>query len=150
MLGGPASSYIRNIRSSYSGSDQAGCPHGPRPLNAVACRGMLSRHLAAFVATVALAFVGLLTESSAAPAGPSSTLAACMASDVRDVCCPGACAAKNGPNWTRADDILRGCMRGLGCEESDVRGTSVFMACDCRQAPRSCTSGASRAMRAER
>jgi hypothetical protein len=63
--------------------------------------------------------------------GPSEALAACASWDVREACCPAGCAAKNGTMWSKADDILRGCMRGLGCSESEVKGASVFMKCDC-------------------
>ena len=56
----------------------------------------------------------------------------CFASDVRALCCPGACAAKNGPKWPQADQILQGCMRGLGCSEGDSKGATVGMKCDCK------------------
>jgi hypothetical protein len=64
-------------------------------------------------------------------AGPSAALAACASWDVKDACCPAGCAAKNGTLWPKADDILRGCMRGLGCNEADVKSATVFMKCDC-------------------
>lgn len=63
--------------------------------------------------------------------GVRSALAGCAPWDVRETCCAAGCAAKNGPQWPKADEILRGCMRGLGCSESEVRGASVFMRCDC-------------------
>lgn len=55
----------------------------------------------------------------------------CFASDVKQLCCPSACAAKNTPGkWTQANEILRGCMRGLGCK-SGVDSATVGMLCDC-------------------
>ncbi|HEY5957410.1 MAG TPA: hypothetical protein VIV60_12680 [Polyangiaceae bacterium] len=54
----------------------------------------------------------------------------CFASDVQRVCCPSACAAKNGKEWTHANEILRGCMLGLGCK-SGVESATVFMRCSC-------------------
>lgn len=68
------------------------------------------------------------TEASMAP---SEALAACASWDVRAACCPAGCAAKNGTMWPKADEILRGCMRGLGCNEGEVKGATVFMKCDC-------------------
>jgi len=55
--------------------------------------------------------------------------AGCFTSDVRSVCCPAACAAKNGPNWYRAEGVLRGCMAGLGCERPDA--ATIFSKCGC-------------------
>ena len=63
--------------------------------------------------------------------GPDLALAGCASWDIKDNCCPAGCAAQNGTNWPKADKILRGCMRGLGCPESDVKGATVFMKCDC-------------------
>jgi hypothetical protein len=63
---------------------------------------------------------------------PREALAGCTSWDVKDNCCPAGCAAKKGTNWSKADDIFRGCMRGLGCGESDVKGATVFMKCDCK------------------
>jgi hypothetical protein len=63
--------------------------------------------------------------------GVSTALAACSSWDVKDSCCPAGCAAKKGSNWSKADDIFRGCMRGLGCSEDDVKGATVFIRCDC-------------------
>ncbi len=54
----------------------------------------------------------------------------CFASDVKALCCPSACAAKNSPKWSQADDILRSCMRGLGCK-SGIDSATVGMRCDC-------------------
>ena len=65
--------------------------------------------------------------------GPPPALAACASWDVEENCCPAGCAAKNGSQWAKADDILRGCMRGLGCNEDDIQGATVFMRCDCDQ-----------------
>lgn len=55
----------------------------------------------------------------------------CFSSDVQAMCCPAACAAKKGKQWHNADEILRGCMRGMGCSESSVDGATVFLRCDC-------------------
>lgn len=55
----------------------------------------------------------------------------CFASDVQRVCCPGACAARDGKEWPRANEILRGCMRGIGCK-SGVDSATVFMKCKCQ------------------
>ncbi len=63
---------------------------------------------------------------------PREALAGCASWDIKDSCCPAGCAAKKGTNWAKADDILRGCMRGLGCNEGDVKGATVFMKCDCK------------------
>jgi hypothetical protein len=63
--------------------------------------------------------------------GPSMASAACTPWDIKDTCCLAACAAKRGSNWPKADEILRGCMRGLGCSESEVKDATVFMNCDC-------------------
>lgn len=67
----------------------------------------------------------LLTE------GPA--LSACFASDVAKLCCPSACAVKNSPKWERANDVLRGCMKGIGCSDSESKGETVGMRCDCQK-----------------
>jgi hypothetical protein len=54
----------------------------------------------------------------------------CFESDIKALCCPGACAAKNSRKWSQANDVLRGCMRGLGCK-SGVDTATVGMRCDC-------------------
>jgi hypothetical protein len=63
--------------------------------------------------------------------GTRIALAGCASWDIVENCCPAGCAAQKGSNWPRADDILRGCMRGLGCSEDDVKNATVFMKCDC-------------------
>lgn len=63
--------------------------------------------------------------------GVAEALASCASWDVREVCCPAGCAAKKGTNWPKADAILRACMAGLGCSESDTKSATVFMKCDC-------------------
>lgn len=63
--------------------------------------------------------------------GPKIALAACASWDIVENCCPAGCAAQKGSQWPRADDILRGCMRGLGCSEDDVKNATVFIKCDC-------------------
>jgi hypothetical protein len=57
-------------------------------------------------------------------------LAGCASWDIKASCCPAGCAAKNGSNWSKADEILRGCMRGMGCAENDAKGATVFLKCD--------------------
>jgi hypothetical protein len=55
--------------------------------------------------------------------------AACFTSDVRTYCCPAACSVKKSNHWYQADEVLRGCMRGMGCQGS-VKAT-VGMRCGC-------------------
>lgn len=57
------------------------------------------------------------------------TLSTCFASDVKAYCCPSACAVKKSSHWYQANEVLRGCMRGLGC--SSVEGATVYMKCGC-------------------
>jgi hypothetical protein len=54
----------------------------------------------------------------------------CFSSDVQALCCPSACAAKASPRWPEANDVLRGCMRGLGCR-TGVDSATVGMRCNC-------------------
>jgi hypothetical protein len=54
----------------------------------------------------------------------------CFSSDVRQLCCPSACAVKRSPRWSGADEVLRACMVGIGCK-SEVRGATVGMRCEC-------------------
>ena len=53
----------------------------------------------------------------------------CFASDVAKLCCPSACAVKDSPKWPQANDVLRGCARGIGCK--DVDNWTVGMKCQC-------------------
>ena len=55
----------------------------------------------------------------------------CFASDVKAYCCPAACTVKKGPKWYQADEVLRGCMKGLGCSVGDTKGATVGMRCQC-------------------
>lgn len=55
----------------------------------------------------------------------------CWASDVAALCCPAACATKASSKWPQADEVLRSCMRGLGC--SRVEGATVGMRCGCKR-----------------
>jgi hypothetical protein len=68
--------------------------------------------------------------------GPPMASAGCTPWDVKDTCCLAGCAAKRGSNWPKADEILRSCMRGLGCSESEVKDATVFMNCDCPEKER--------------
>jgi hypothetical protein len=56
-------------------------------------------------------------------------LAACASSDVRNKCCPAACDA-NKSDHTKGNQILRGCMKDLGCVSGTTDGT-VFGYCSC-------------------
>ena len=56
----------------------------------------------------------------------------CFQSDVRLYCCSSACAVKSSPKWDQADQILRGCMRGIGCSDSESKGATVGMKCSCK------------------
>lgn len=60
-------------------------------------------------------------------ASPAS--AGCFQSDVKAYCCPAACAVYKSSKWYQANDVLRGCMRGMGCERSD--GATVAGKCGC-------------------
>ncbi len=54
----------------------------------------------------------------------------CFQSDVKQLCCPSACAVKNSPKWTEANDVLRACAKGIGCKSVD--SWTVGMRCDCQ------------------
>ena len=55
----------------------------------------------------------------------------CFSSDIKQYCCPSACATKNSPKWTQADQVLRGCMKGIGCSDGESKGATVGMKCNC-------------------
>lgn len=55
----------------------------------------------------------------------------CFQSDVKKLCCPSACAVKDSPKWAEANDVLKGCARGIGCKE--VGGWTVGMRCQCKK-----------------
>ena len=55
----------------------------------------------------------------------------CFSSDIKQLCCPSACATKNSPKWTQADQLLRGCMKGIGCSDGESKGATVGMKCTC-------------------
>ncbi len=117
---------------------------------------MKLKHACIFTAAVSLLMIGIHTEETVSANGhevrvvraaddgldglavakvsfgPGVALAGCTSFDVKDACCAAGCAAKKGSNWSKADDILRGCMRGLGCSESDAKSATVFMKCDCK------------------
>lgn len=80
----------------------------------------------AVLTLVGFAFLALQTVDDK-PARASS----CTMWDVKDICCPSACAAKKSSRWADADRVLQSCMKGLGCSDSDVNGATVFMKCDC-------------------
>ena len=57
----------------------------------------------------------------------------CFASDVKQLCCPSACATKNSPKWTVANDVLRACMKAIGCSDGESKDATVGMRCECRR-----------------
>ena len=57
--------------------------------------------------------------------------ATCSSFDVRELCCPGACAARHLPG-SRENAILRQCMVGLGCAPSETDGATTFQHCACK------------------
>lgn len=57
----------------------------------------------------------------------------CFASDVKQLCCPSACATKGSPKWPQANDVLRACMKGIGCTDSESKGATVGMRCECKK-----------------
>jgi len=61
----------------------------------------------------------------------TATQGACFQSDVRQMCCPAACAVRNSPKWSDADKVLRACMKGIGCGESESKSATVPMRCEC-------------------
>lgn len=71
---------------------------------------------------------------SIGPAGMRAPEPLCFQSDVKALCCPSACAAKRDVHlWPRANDVLRGCAKGIGCKSVD--SWTVGMRCNC-DAPR--------------
>lgn len=81
--------------------------------------------------SVCLVIVLLVIVQAEQPADATEGRPGCASWNVRDECCPGACAAKNGPNWSKADAILRGCMRGIGCGAEESGRATVFSECTC-------------------
>lgn len=75
--------------------------------------------------------VALTAFALASAWSPPTASAGCASWDIKDTCCLAGCAAKRGSNWSKADEILRGCMQGLGCSEREVGNATVFMKCDC-------------------
>ena len=57
---------------------------------------------------------------------------ACPQWDIQQICCPSACAVLRSTQPFKADDVLQGCMRGLGCREQDVLNAHTTMTCYCR------------------
>lgn len=57
----------------------------------------------------------------------------CFSSDVKKLCCPVACATKNSPKWTKANDVLRACMKSIGCGESESENATIGMKCECER-----------------
>ena len=61
--------------------------------------------------------------------GMNEDLPMCFSSDVQKLCCPSACATKDSSKWDKANEVLRGCARGIGCK--DVDSWTVGMKCNC-------------------
>ena len=74
-----------------------------------------------------LAVLVLVASTGGAEARPRYRRA-CFSSDVRELCCPSACAAKRLSRWQSADQVLRGCEHMLGCVPSSA---SVSWKCGC-------------------
>lgn len=55
----------------------------------------------------------------------------CSPSQVKELCCPAACAIKHSDNWYRADSVLRGCMQGIRCDKQDLSHATVNEWCNC-------------------
>ena len=55
----------------------------------------------------------------------------CFSSDVKQLCCPSACATKSSPKWSQANDVLRACMKGIGCGDGESKNATVGMKCNC-------------------
>ena len=82
---------------------------------------------------VSLVFLSVLLLGASAEDVVASS---CTRWDIRDVCCPPACAARSSAHeFQHADEILRGCMRGLGCGDSMTHEAHVLALCDC-EAPK--------------
>jgi hypothetical protein len=57
--------------------------------------------------------------------------AACGSQDVRNSCCPAACDAKKDPkNKDKANEVLRACMKRIGCVS--YSSATVFSYCSCK------------------
>lgn len=65
------------------------------------------------------------------PPPPPAPVPLCFQSDVKTLCCPSACATKASPKWERANEVLRACMKGIGCSDSESKGATVGMKCNC-------------------
>lgn len=59
----------------------------------------------------------------------AATMSVCFESEAKAVCCPSACHVYSTPRWPVADDVLRGCYRGLGCDDE---GRTVRNTCGCK------------------
>ncbi len=52
----------------------------------------------------------------------------CFTSEVREVCCPSACAVRAKHMPSDGDRVLRACLEGLGCSD---KSATVGMLCNC-------------------
>ena len=61
----------------------------------------------------------------------SAHASSCTPFDIKEMCCPSYCAAdKTGStNWTRKDEIFRGCLAGLGCSADAIKSANGFLSC---------------------
>lgn len=57
----------------------------------------------------------------------------CFSSDVKQLCCPSACTTKDSTKCTKANDVLRACMKGIGCSDSESKNATVEMRCSCER-----------------
>lgn len=64
------------------------------------------------------------------PAWTSYATTTCNSWDVEKYCCPAACAAKKESGF-KENDVLRGCMRGIGCSNDESASATVFQMCRC-------------------
>ena len=55
----------------------------------------------------------------------------CFASEVRELCCPAACAVREKRMPTDGDRVLRACMAGLGCSEGESKSATAGTRCGC-------------------
>lgn len=61
----------------------------------------------------------------------------CFSSDVKQLCCPSACAAKDSSKWTQANDVLQACMKSIGCRDGESKNATVGMRCACSRGSKS-------------
>jgi hypothetical protein len=62
---------------------------------------------------------------------PAEPETGCFSSDIQQLCCPSACAVKGSSSWQKADEVLRGGVKALGCSDARTKSSSVFKDCTC-------------------